>query len=274
MLNVPSVTPDALSKLSATEMRRAVVRRWAFRLSVLIGWAAFIGVWYAFARLIVNSQLLPEPHVVANETWTVITERNFLSNIRASLTRVMGGFLLAVVLSTGLGWLIAYNAWWRTLLRTIVQLIASTPIVSLAILTLLVFGVSSTGPILTTTLVATPYIMINVAQGLTGVDRRLIVMSESFGRTRPQIIWGVLLPSSVLSVLSGARLAFAVAWRMELLTEVFAASEGVGFQIRRSFESYDVRGMIAWTVLFVGVMLIFENLVFRQIERRLQGRAA
>ena len=116
--------------------------------------------------------------------------------------------------------------------------------------------------------------MMNVAQGLTGVDRRLIVMSESFGRTRPQIISGVLLPSSLISVLAGARLAFAVAWRMELLTEVFAASEGVGFQIRRSFESYDVRGMIAWTVLYIAVMLIFENLVFRQIERRLQGRTA
>ena len=59
---------------------------------------------------------------------------------------------------------------------------------------------------------------------------------------------------------------------MELLTEIFAASEGVGFQIRRSFESYDVRSMLAWTLLFIAVMLIFENLIFRQMERRLAGR--
>ena len=81
----------------------------------------------------------------------------------------------------------------------------------------------------------------------------------------------MLLPSSLISVLAGARLAFAVAWRMELLTEIFAASEGVGFQIRRSFESYDVRGMIAWTVLYIAVMLIFENLVFRQIRTPTTG---
>ena len=31
MLTVPSVTPDAISELSAREMRRAVVRRWFFR---------------------------------------------------------------------------------------------------------------------------------------------------------------------------------------------------------------------------------------------------
>jgi NitT/TauT family transport system permease protein len=272
MLNVPAVTPDAISALSAREMRRAVRRRWLFRFSVLIGWIAFIGVWYFFSRVVLNPQQLPEPHIVASESWTIITDRGFRTNMQASLIRVLGGFLLAGVVSCGLGWLIAYNVWWRTLLRTIVQLVVSTPIVALAILTLIVFGVSSLGPVLTTALVATPYLMMNVAQGLTGVDRRLIVMSESFGRTRSQIISGVLLPSSLISVLAGARLAFAVAWRMELLTEIFSASEGVGFQIRRSFESYDVRGMIAWTVLFIAVMLIFENLVFRQIERRLQGR--
>ncbi len=269
---VRSVTPEAVLELSAGEMRREVLRRWVFRLSVFIGWSAFIAAWYLFSRVVFNPQQLPEPHVVAQESWTLVTERGFRTNMQASLVRVLAGFLLAVVVSCGLGWLIAYNAWWRTLLRTIVQFVVSTPIVALAILTLVVFGVSSVGPIITTAVVATPYIMMNVAQGLTGVDRRLIVMSESFGRTRTQIITGVLLPSSLISVLAGARLAFAVAWRMELLTEIFAASEGVGFQIRRSFESYDVRGMIAWTVLFIAVMLIFENLVFRQIERRLQGR--
>ena len=272
MSTVPAITPDAISALSVREMRRAVARRWLFRFSVLTGWVAFVVVWYLFSRLIFNPQQLPEPHVVAREAWTVITTEGFRTNIQASLTRVLGGFLLAVVVSSGLGWLIAYNAWWRTLLRTIVGLVVSTPIVSLAVLTLFVFGVSSLGPTITTALVATPYMVMNVAQGLTGVERKLIVMSESFGRTRSQIIGGVLLPSSVISMLTGARLAFAVAWRMELLAEIFAASEGVGFQIRRSFESYNVRGMLAWTVLFIAVMLIFENLVFRQIENRLQGR--
>ena len=273
MSTVPAVTPDALSALSVREMRRAVARRWLFRFSVLTGWVAFIVVWYLLSRLIFNPRQLPEPHVVAREAWNVITEEGFRTNMQASLIRVLGGFLIALVVSSGLGWLIAHNAWWRTLLRTIVGLVVSTPIMSLAVLTLFVFGVSSRGPIITTALVATPYMVMNVAQGLTGVERGLIVMSESFGRTRSQIIWGVLLPSSVISLLIGARLAFAVAWRMELLTEIFAASDGVGFQIRRSFESYNVRGMLAWTVLFIAVMLIFENLVFRQIENRLQGRA-
>lgn len=271
MLTGPIVTPDAVAELSAREMRRNVRRRWGFRFNVVVGWAAFIGLWYLLSRLFFGTQQLPEPHVVMNEAWTVLAEGGFGTAIRSSLTRMLGGFLLAIVASAGLGLLIAYSSWWRSLLSSLMTFFVSIPTVSLAILALILFGISGVGPLLTTMLVATPYIMMNVAQGLVGVDRRLIVMSESFGRTRAQIISGVLLPSALLSVMGGARQAFAVAWRMALLTEVFAASEGVGFQIRRSFESYDIRGMLAWTVLFVAVMFVFENLVFRQIERRVYG---
>ena len=269
MTTAPTITPDSISELSVKELRRGVWRRWGFRLSVLVGWAVFIAVWYLVARFVFTPQQLPQPHVVATEAWDVLSQRDFSTNIQASILRVVAGFLLALVLSVGLGLVIAYSAWWRRLLGSLMLFIVSVPTVSFAILSLIVLGISPMGPILNAMLVATPYITMNLAQGLTGVDRRLIVMSESFGRTRSQIITGILVPSALLSILGGARLAFAVAWRMALLTEIFASSEGIGFQIRRSFESYDIRGMLAWAVLFVGIMLIIENLVFRQIERRL-----
>ena len=268
-----SVTPDAVAELSAREVRRSVIGRWGLRVGVLIGWLAFIGTWYAVSQLVLGPQQLPPPHVVGDEAWQVISASGFGSTLWASLSRVVFGCALALAVSVVFGLVIAYSSWWRSLLRSLMRFFVSIPTVALAILALILFGVSGLGPTLTATLVATPYLMSSVAQGLTGVDRRLIVMSESFGRTRAQIISGVLLPSSVLSVIGGARQAFALAWRITLLTEVFAASDGVGFQIRRSFESYDIRGMLAWTVLFIGIMFLFENLVFRQLERRAFGGA-
>ncbi|WP_419864280.1 ABC transporter permease [Candidatus Poriferisodalis sp.] len=268
-----SVTPDAVTDLSAREMRRSVMGRWGLRLGVIIGWLAFLGVWYLFSQFVLGTQQLPPPHTVGQEAWQVVTGAGFGSTLWASLFRVIAGCLLALVASIVLGTVIAYSAWWRGLLGSLTRFFVSIPTVALAILALILFGVSGLGPMLTAALVATPYVMSSVAQGLTGVDRRLIVMSESFARTRAQIITGVLLPSSVLAVIGGARQAFALAWRITLLTEVFASSDGVGFQIRRSFESYDVRGMLAWTALFIGLMFIFENFVFRQLERRAFGGA-
>ena len=271
MTTATSVTPNNLSKLSGKEMRRDILRRWIFRINVVIGWVAFIGVWYFFSRIVFDTRKLPEPHTLFSEAWTVFWEKGFFSNLSVSLVRVMMGFIFALIISASVGSLIAYKKWWRNLIVRIMLLIASTPTVSLAILSLVIFGVSAWGPIFTTTLVATPYIMINVARGITEVDSTLIVMSESYSRTRAQIIWGVLIPSSIISVLGGIRQAFAVAWRMELLTEVFGSSGGIGFQIRRSFESYNIQDLLAWTALYIVVMLILENFVFRQIERRMFG---
>ncbi|WP_419553055.1 ABC transporter permease [Candidatus Poriferisodalis sp.] len=268
-----SVTPDAVAELGAREVRRSVMGRWGFRLGVVFGWVAFLGVWYAVSQFALGTQQLPPPHVVASEAWQIATGEGFGSTLWASVVRVVGGCLLALLASIVFGMVIAYSNWWRALIRSLTRFFVSIPTVALAILALIIFGVSDIGPMLTATLVATPHVMSSVAHGLTGVDRRLIVMSESFARTRAQIITGVLLPSSVLAVIGGARQAFALAWRISLLTEVFAASDGVGFQIRRSFESYDVRGMLAWTALFIGVMFFFENFVFRQLERRAFGGA-
>jgi len=266
---VSTVTPGSVSELSARELRRAAWSRWGYRLSVVAGWVVFVGVWYLVARLVLTPQQLPQPHVVAVEAWDVLRLREFGGNFQASILRVAAGFLLALLLSVGLGLLIAYSRWWRRLLGRVLQFVVSIPTVSFAVLSLIVLGISPMGPILNTMIVATPYITTNLAQGLTGVDRRLIVMSESFGRTRAQIIVGVLIPSSLLSILGGARLAFAVAWRVALLTEIFASADGIGLQIRRSFESYDIQGMLAWALRFIVIMLLIENLVLRQVGRRL-----
>lgn len=268
-----AVTPDSVAELSAREVRRSVLRRWTLRLGVVLGWAAFVGVWYAVSGLVLGRQQLPPPHVVASEAWDLVTGEGFGSTLWASLSRVLAGCLIALMLSIAFGVAMAYSNWWRGLLRSLTRFFVSIPSVALAILALIVFGVSGVGPTVTAALVATPYITSSIADGLSGIDRRLIVMSESFSRTRAQIVTGVLLPSSVLAVIGGARQAFALAWRIALLTEVFAAADGVGFQIRRSFEGYDVRGMLAWTVVFLMLMLAFENLLFRQLERRAFGGA-
>ena len=268
-----AVTPDAVAEMGEREVRRSVLRRWGFRLGVVVGWVAFLGAWYAVSRFLLGAQRLPPPDAVAGEAWELISGEGFGSTLWASLVRIAGGFVLALVLSAVSGVLIAYSSWWRDVLRSLTRLLTSIPTVAVAVLALILFGARGIGPMLTATLVATPYLMSAVARGLVEVDRRLIVMSESFARTRTQIVTGVLVPSSVLAVIGGARQAFALAWRISLLTEVFAASDGVGFQIRRSFESYDIRGMLAWTVVFIAVMLLVEGLVFRQLERRAFGGA-
>ena len=73
-------------------------------------------------------------------------------------------------------------------------------------------------------------------------------------------------PGGFVDVACG-RVDVYLAWR-EALTEVFGGSNGVGFQIRSAFDSFNVTRMLAWSFFFVIFMLLMERLLQRS-ERRL-----
>jgi NitT/TauT family transport system permease protein len=79
----------------------------------------------------------------------------------------------------------------------------------------------------------------------------------------------VLIPSVAPFAFAGVRLSFALAWKVEQLTEVFGGSSGVGFQIRREFEDFSIPGMLAWVLLFIVFMILLERFVLARLERYL-----
>jgi NitT/TauT family transport system permease protein len=150
-----------------------------------------------------------------------------------------------------------------------VTVAGTIPALVYAVMSLVIFGLSDMGPILAVALVSAPYIAINVAEGIRGVDRSLVKMSEAFGRSPRQIRREVFVPTIVPFVFAAVRMSFAVAWKVEALTEVFGGSNGVGFQIRSQYQLFSIAGVLAWMLLFIAFMLVLERLVLRRLENRM-----
>src|SRR3990172_13308318 len=134
---------------------------------------------------------------------------------------------------------------------------------------LVILGISILGPVISVGLVSMPYVAINVAEGLDSVDRRLMQMSDAFSRRRVGGVRHVLVPSVAPFAFAGVRLSFALAWKVEQLTEVFGSSSGIGFQIRVEFEDFSISGMLAWVLLFIVFMILVERFVLVRLERYL-----
>jgi NitT/TauT family transport system permease protein len=145
----------------------------------------------------------------------------------------------------------------------------SIPGITYAVLAVVLFGISVLGPVISVALVSMPYVAINVAEGLDSVDRRLVQMSDAFGRERSSVVRHVLVPTIAPFAFAGVRLSFALAWKVEQLTEVFGASKGVGFQIRREFEDFSISGTLAWVLLFILFMILVERFLLVRVERYL-----
>ena len=137
--------------------------------------------------------------------------------------------------------------------------VAATAAMVVAVLALVIFGTGYLGPVLAVALISMPFIALSVAEGVEGVDAGLISMSQAFHRSDSDIMRQVMLPSIMPFVFAGVRLAFAIAWKVEALTEVFGSSNGVGFQIRYAFQAFSITNVLAWTLLFIIFMLLIER---------------
>ena len=252
----------------ADARRTASRRRWRQTAFLVAGWIAMIAVW-EFGSWWFGDRILPRPHQVLIEMWDVIRSGNFVPDFTASVLKTFAGFGVAAAVGAPVGYLMGRYRYWQAFFHDGVTVAGTIPAIVYAVLSLIVFGLSNLGPILAVALVSAPYVALNVAEGIRGVDRSLITMSEAFGRSPRQIRREVLIPTIVPFVFAAIRMCFAVAWKVEALTEVFGGRNGVGFQIRTEYQLYSISGVLAWMFLFIAFMLIIERLVLAKVEARL-----
>ncbi len=238
-------------------------------LGLVVGTGGFLLVWTLLSELVVGEFLLPPPLEIGQEMWEVVRSGAFVHHFVPTIMRLGYGFALALLIGFPVGYLMGTSRYWRAFFHDMVMVAGSIPGITYAVMALVVVGISVLGPVIAVGLVSMPYIAINVAEGLDSVDRRLVQMSDAFGRTRPAVVRHVLVPSAAPFAFAGVRLSFALAWKVEQLTEVFGSSSGVGFQIRREFEDFSIPGTLAWVLLFIIFMLLVERFVLVRLERYL-----
>ncbi len=249
-------------------VRFAASQRWRRTITVALGWLGFLGFWQLMSG-IVGEVRLPGPLKVGEAMWDILSSGKFLEDFISSVLKVIYGFLVSMVIGAPIGFLMGRSRYWKAFFKDGVMVAGSIPGLTYAVMALVIFGISLWGPILSVALISMPYIAINVAEGLEGVDRRLIQMSQVYRRKPRDVYRHVLLPAILPFVFAGVRMSFALAWKVEQLTEVFGSSKGVGFRIRESFQKFSVTGVLAWVLLFIAFMLLVERVMLVRLERRL-----
>lgn len=271
VIDAPSAGPAASGvswqEGEARASRASARRKWRRLALLTAGWIAMLGIWQ-IASDYLSPNVLPTPYDVGEEMWEIIEGGAFLDDFVASVGKTFIGFLVATAVGAPVGYLMGRFNYWRAFFHDGVTVAGTIPALVYAVLSLIIFGLSDLGPILAVALVSAPYIAINVAEGIRGVDQSLVKMSRAFGRTHRQIRREVLIPTIVPYVFAAVRMSFAVAWKVEALTEVFGGSNGVGFQIRSEYQLFNITGVLAWMALFIGFMLIVERLILRKLESR------
>jgi NitT/TauT family transport system permease protein len=224
------------------------------------------GAWEVMA-VVQPNPLIPRLGDIAGEFQRILAKGLFVTNMLATLGRVLLGSSMGFLLAVAVGIPTARSARWQAFFEPGIQLGLTVPGLVWALLCIIWFGVSTAGAAAAIALSIAPALLLNVQQGVRAVSADLLDVARVLRLSQLARLRYLWLPALIPFLLSGARLGLSLAWKVIVLVEVFGMSSGIGYQLNAEFSAQNVAGVIAWTLGFCAVMAAIEYGLLRKLER-------
>lgn len=206
----------------------------------LVPVAALIALWWvltlgAAEERRIPPTILPSPQEVVQSIPELVTNRDLLHHVWASVRRIGEGFLLALLLTLPAGILMASFGSFRAAFTPLATASGYIPIATLVPLTMSWFGTDELQKVMFLAMAFGIYLLPLVVKSVDGVPDVYLRTAYTLGTTRWQTIGRVLIPIALPDLWHAMRLAFGVGWTYIVLTEVVVMVDGLGFLIQNSF---------------------------------------
>jgi len=211
-------------------------------------------VWEVSARSgILAARLLPAPSSVALAFIAALRDGTLWANTLISGERALKGLAIGGIIGFLLGML---NGLWppaEKLLDSSMQMLRNVPHLAIIPLVILWFGIDEAAKIFLVAIGVLFPIYLNTYHGVRTVDRGLIEMGRVYGLKPTALLWRIILPGALPSILVGLRYALGIMWLTLIVAETISASSGLGYMTMnaREFMQTDIvlLGIIVYALL-------------------------
>ncbi len=219
-----------------------------------------VAIWWV-ASGIVDSRALPSPAAVFEALAGLIGSGEAFPPLLATLGRTVAGFLLGIVLGTAYGIAANLSRTFDELTRWLLQITIFTPTLILIFLFLISLGRTNLTVIVLIGLVILPVVGTYIRDAMSDFDDELTGMARSYKATLAQRVRDVYLPFLIPPLLAAGRIGFTLSWKVAFLSEIFGFPGGIGWQVKTSYDIYNIVSLLAWLMLFIFVLLAAEQLM-------------
>ena len=239
----------------------------------------FLCIWEAVTRAgLVNPLFLPRASDMFATLWEGLTTTappgaivsgSILDHVLYTLTNLAIGLSIACAIGIPAGLLMGGNRYVETVLSPYVWSLTSLPRIALVPLFILFMGFTVQMQITIIVLSAVFPIMINSWAGVKTTEKSLLAAAKVFGASRRELYLKVVLPYTLPFIVSGIQQGIGRGLVGVIIAEIFGGSQGLGYLIQRSADTFD--SALMYSVLFV---LVAISLTLVQFSRWIEAYVA
>ncbi|USQ84456.1 ABC transporter permease subunit [Streptomyces phaeoluteigriseus] len=192
------------------------------------------------------------------------------SDVLPSMLRLTGGYALAAVAGIAVGTVIGSHRRVRAVCEPVLEFLRAVPPPVLVPVIMLFAGIGDTMKIVVIAAGCVWPVLLNTVEGVRAVDPVMAETARSYGITGLARLRHLVLRSASPQIFAGLRQALSVGIILMVISEMFAASNGLGFTIVQFQRGFAIPDM--WTgILVLGLLGFFLSVLFQLLERRVLG---
>jgi ABC-type nitrate/sulfonate/bicarbonate transport system permease component len=237
-----------------------------------VGFIVFLlALWeLAAASGTVPSMSFPRMSAVLATWWEIIISGELFGELLPSILRMFAGYFIGIAVGVALGLLMGYFRFFYSLLEPVTEMLRPIPSPAYLPIVILFLGIDDEMKVFMIAFASLFPVLLNTYSGVRSVDPIQLQTARTFGVAGWKLLWRVVLPSASPFIFTGMRVSLAVALIVMVISEMVAASSGIGYFILSAERGFKIREMFAGvlTLAVVGYVL---NRVFVAIENKVLG---
>jgi ABC-type nitrate/sulfonate/bicarbonate transport system permease component len=232
---------------------------WTVLLLLLVAWQLS-----AFVKL---NPTVSSPLLIGQTLVEELSGRGLLWALLDTMRLLSIGFAIAAPIGVALGFLMGRVRVVWALLEPLVEIARAKPTTAIIPVLILFFGIGDTMKILVFLLSAIFPLLMTSYAGARSLSQTLKETAQTFRLSWWETQWEVALPAALPFILVGMRQALGTSLMMSVVVGMVAGNDGIGFYILEAQQAFNIRKLLAATVL-VAIVGYLINAIFLALEKR------
>jgi NitT/TauT family transport system permease protein/sulfonate transport system permease protein len=242
--------------------RNARLAAHAFTLFALAAWAIY--------AQFVERYVMPSPIAVVVRLADFAVDLNLLGHVLYTIAHIVGAVAISFVIGSAAALLAFYYPPTRLMVHgRFSPFLNSFSGIGWTLLAIVWFGINDFTVVFAISAVLVPFAIINMREGLDGLDADLFEMGESFTRRRFRRFVRIVIPSLYPFIFATLRISFGVAWKVALTAELLGGNTGLGSLLNLARQDFDMPLLLAVIIIIIAFVYSSDRFIFVPVQARL-----
>lgn len=210
----------------------------------------------------VSDRLLPafyisRPSAIVQRATEALIGGSLYPHLTVTVVEMTVGFAIGLPLGIVVGLMLGASSFAARVWQPFIVLVYSIPLLALAPLFILWFGVALMPKIVLVSVSVFFFIFFNTYTGARELDHELVASLRVMGATWREVFWKVTLPASVVWIFTGVKIAAPYALAGAVVAEMLVSRSGLGLLLMQAAQMNDMAGLyfILLVIMALGIVV-------------------